>query len=253
MTNTVLGLGFAPIHIYIYKGRFFRITFFFSSSLFSLFNMLEAIYNSYAYVKAAFIREKARMNQYDPYQVDQLQTHFRFNPYHKEKDAVTITEETYDEFFDIDPQLEAEFDDDECDESMVMVDKANQVDDEDQERPFKRMRTMARSATDNALHTFLSGAVIAYDFIWTEKKKPLPPPVEPVKKMRGFGVDFSPLVDRSASLQFHIERVEKQAPQPIQKTYGGLPIKRTFDDHNWGLIEKDCTVRYKVISSLIDA
>jgi hypothetical protein len=232
--------------------------------------MLETIYNSYAYIKATFTREQAKINQYDPYQVDQLKTHFNFNPYHKEEDVANIT----DEFLEVETTINdsPQNDEKDCNESIVVIGKRkrNQVqvqDEAEHRRPIKRIRIFARNMTGNSFHTFIYGAVVAYAFIWAEKAKVLPiqPPVEPEKKkkMRGFGVDFAPLVERPAALQFRIERAEKdirdicqEARKTVQedihrlkaqKSYGGLPVNKTFDDHEWSFIEKDCNVHYKVI------
>lgn len=247
--------------------------------------MLEFIYNSYNFISSVFIRELAEINQYDPYQVDQLKTQFNFNPYHigvempacttdeecDGKDMAMVNEEACEERFveedmviindkDCDEDMvminEEDCDADmvmineeDCDENMVVIDKEilnyGQVQ-EGAECYFNRFRLLAT-------HAFIYGIFTAYEFLWAERPVSAQAPIDPEKKMRGFGVDFGPSTDRPAALQFRIKRDEKESRKVFQnsnclqaqKTSLGFPYK-SWDDHEWGLVERDYSVYYKV-------
>lgn len=221
--------------------------------------MLEFICNSYVFVCSVFIREQAKINQYDPYQVDQLKSQFNFNPYHTEQVVAKMTEikrpvYTKDEEEDDEKSCDESMviinkgDEKDCNESMVMIDKRNhnnvRIQDE-AESYFKIIHTLAT-------HALIYSVIIAYQFISTERFLPVQSSIKPEKKMRGFGIDFGPSVGRPAAIEFRIKHTEKEVREifenngclQVQKS-SAFPFK-TWDDHEWGFIEKDYNVYYKV-------
>ncbi|RCH85864.1 hypothetical protein CU098_008851 [Rhizopus stolonifer] len=240
---------------------------------------LASLYNSLAVVKAAFQRfeqDQIKKSCYDPYQVQQLNEEFKYNPYNNSSSSEDDEEEEQQNITT------------KADKDMIMINKrkASELDDDDDEQEqekkdepvIKRIRVMASVAAENAVHTFIYGALIACDFVWSEKKYlgiarqlsnhtltemnesfSITSP-QKNKKMRGFGVDFSPFVERPAALQLRMDAAEKnirdvckRAEQTIQEDVSrhkmtkcyALPLKRTFDDQNWGFVdEHDYSVKF---------
>jgi hypothetical protein len=233
---------------------------------------LASVYSSLAVVRSAYERfekEQLKKTSYDPFQVEQLSEIYQYNPFHQESSS-NSTSDMSDDNTVVDDMIVV----DERQETTVMVHstlmKHNDDDEQVHEPVTKRIRTMATSAAENAVHTFIYGAMVTFDFVWAEKKslkdfvqeksKQITTP-QP-KKMRGFGVDFSPVVERSPALQIRMDRAERNirdickraelsvqenvTRQRLAKGYGRLPLKRSHgDDDTWGMVESDYSVRFK--------
>jgi hypothetical protein len=232
---------------------------------------LATIYNGLAAVRSAYERYELKKTSYDPFQVEQISEVYQYNPFHQEASSNSTSDMSDEENNTV------------VDEDMILVEEDTKEDvvminDEKVQEPVaKRIRTMAQSAAENAVHTFVYGAMVTFDFVWNEKKslkdfvqeksndiakQITPSPPQP--KMRGFGVDFSPVVERPPALQIRMDRAErnirdicKRAELSVQENaklsrgYNCLPLKRSHDDDTWGMVECDYSVQFKVTFFLL--
>ncbi|KAI8387333.1 hypothetical protein BD560DRAFT_486209 [Blakeslea trispora] len=244
--------------------------------------------------------DQLKKSQYDPYQVKQLNQEFHYDPYYtswslslsypqKEQQQQHLNHQ-YGNITAVTTQT---------DNDVVIVNKRkadvleedNDYDDQDADKPvMKRLRSMAYTVAENALYSVLYGTLIACDFLretrqFVSQQENLVSaphslvdlfsmgstatediPLDdicktPAKKMRGYGVDFIPLVERSPALQIRIEAAERNIREVCRRSeqklyednrrrntdkyFGGLPLKRRYDDSDWGIVdEHDYSVQF---------
>jgi hypothetical protein len=152
----------------------------------------------------------------------------------------------------------------------------------------KRLRSAASSAVDSVTNNVFWGTMTAIHYANSEKKnaqqyykdykkrRSSPPPSQcytlfddrkndNVVAMRGYGVDFAPIFDKSPYMQSKINASEKRIHEmrcderklaereAVNKriaSYGGKYTKRPIDD-TWGFVEHNCTVQFKVSFPLL--
>ncbi|CAO3635832.1 unnamed protein product [Mucor hiemalis] len=226
----------------------------FTNICYSVYNV-KNVFSAYRTVKAA----------YDPYQMKQYASESGFDPYCDEAPKGV-------------KNIDAYYDANDCffDECLPAA---------------KRIRIMATSAIDSAAHTIAWGAVAAVHFVYTSVPLTNSPPTglisaTPIddatfakanadfasnmnskkKKetitMRGFGVDFAAVVERSPEMKKSMENVERQIRvlclednEAIQQeadrkrivSCGGdqrTSLKRSIED-TWGFVERDYSITFK--------
>lgn len=234
---------------------------------------LSNIYNSVFNIKNAFSAYSTIKAAYDPFQMKQYASESGFDPYCND---APMNEEKFDIYHDAKDCF--------FDECLPAA---------------KRIRIMAASAIDSAAHSFAWGAMAAAHYMYTSVPIANHPPngfipatptddtatannttdfagimnndhpnnnykkKKETVSMRGFGVDFAAVVERSPEMKKSMESVERhvrvicleanvaakqEADFKRMALCGGserTSLKRSIED-SWGFIEKDYSINFKV-------
>ncbi|OBZ90481.1 hypothetical protein A0J61_01469 [Choanephora cucurbitarum] len=244
---------------------------------------LTPLYNGYQIVKTTFQKieyDQVKKSQYDPYQIQQLNQEYHYDPYSPNSTLLPPCTTQTDHDTVVINKRKAD-----------VLDEDNDEDEDNVQPVMKRLRSMAYTVAENAMYSVLYGALVTCDFLRETRQfgmTKILPTQQPnnsslveffsvgstavvtkddfvsckrKKKMRGYGVDFSPLVERPPALQMRIEAAErnirdvcKRSEQKVRedshrhhlnKYSGGLPFKRRYDDRDWGIVdENDYSVQF---------
>lgn len=231
-------------------------------------------------MKTALTNFDTIKREYDPYQMKEYANESGFDPYF----ALETQESIYmPEDEDEDDQNDDEIKDMTNDDNKVDVYYCDVLETTDIKLPAtKRLRSAASSAVDSVTNNVFWGTMTAIHYANSEKKnaqqyykdykkrRSSPPPSQcytlfddrkndNVVAMRGYGVDFAPIFDKSPYMQSKINASEKRIHEmrcderklaereAVNKriaSYGGKYTKRPIDD-TWGFVEHNCTVQFK--------
>lgn len=176
------------------------------------FSPLATIYNSLVVVKSAFQQFEINQFFYDSIQTEQVEEIFNYDPYAGVDQESLITSDTDEDFMIVDKLME-DIDDDYCLAHPINETESGKsaiptlYNDASAVPSVNYAYNFAAVLIENMAYTFICGAVLSCNFVWSERKSledfvqeksekliniPIVCSVSAAAqpKMRGFGVDF---------------------------------------------------------------
>lgn len=178
---------------------------------------LATIYNSLVVVKSAFQQFEINQLCYDPIQTEQVEETFSYDPYANADQESLITSDTEEDFMIVDKLMENVADDYCLAHPITKTESGNSAiptfyNNASAAPLVNCAYNFAAVLIENMAYTFICGAVLSCNFVWSERKsledftqkkfgKLTNAPIacsasaSAQPKMRGFGVDFGTAPD----------------------------------------------------------